>query len=92
MKKYSTNNGREFSVDYASALPAGHGHKEIAVILVANTTGENISKEFKSVTNNMPDYDQATDLEGQEKYDAFFELIQYNILDRVDDWLEEELY
>lgn len=91
MKTYSTDSGHQFSVDYASSLPAGHGHRKIKVILVTSVTGERITKEFKAVTSNMPDYDHASDLEGQEKYEALFELIQYNIDHLVDEWLVEEL-
>lgn len=85
MKTYSTSEIAEFdyNVIYASAIPSGYGHKEITVEIVSDGK----TKEFKSVTSNMYDYDQAQDLEGQEKYEALFELVEYNLDGRIAEWL-----
>lgn len=94
MKTYTTSEIAEFNftVNYADALSSGYGHKEISVIIEAKTSGENITKEFKSITSNMHGYDEATDLEGQEKYEALFELVESNLDGRIAEWLESELY
>lgn len=40
-------------------------------------------------TNNMPGYDDATDLEGQEKYAALYELVESQIEDEIINWIDE---
>lgn len=94
MKTYTTTEIQEFdySINYASALSAGYGHKEITVIVEARTSGENITKGFKSVTSNMHDFDSAEELEGQEKYEALFELVENNLDGKIAEWLYSELY
>ena len=87
MKTYSTTTGQEFTLDYASALTAGYGHKKITVVLVSEIYG---TKEFSAVTSNMPGYDDATDLDGQEKYEALFELIESKLDDEIYYWLQGE--
>lgn len=58
----------------ASSFPAGHGHKLIVVELLSC----NKIVSIKGVTNNMPDYDKATELEGDEKAIALYNLIKDN--------------
>ncbi len=86
MKTYTTTEIAEFNytVDHASALPSGHGHKEITVTIVSENGNK---KEFKSITSNMPGYDDAMDLEGQEKYEALFELVEINLDGKIAEWL-----
>ena len=36
----------------------------------------------------MPDFDAAQELEGQEKYDALFDIIKYEIQEEVTEWIE----
>lgn len=89
MKKvYQTAGGNTFTIDYADSLPSGHGHKEISVIVMTGVNGENEeTKEFKNQTDNMLDYDNAMDLDGQEKYEALFDLVSHKLEDRVDEWI-----
>jgi len=92
MKTYRTRNlDYPFEVDYASSRPCGYGLKEIRVILTTDIIGGKVFKEFESVTIDMYNFDKANDLEGQEKYEALFELIQDNIDHRVEDWIYNEL-
>lgn len=81
----TTINGKEIEIYYANALPSGYGHKEITVELLFNGN----FKKFKSVTSDMPGYDAANDLEGDEKKVALYELIESNIEGEVIEWLEE---
>lgn len=84
MKTYTTTQGQEFTIDYASAIFAGYGHQKITVSVVAENGDK---KEFWHKTNNMPDFDEATDLEGQEKYEALFELVEYSLDGEISEWL-----
>lgn len=86
MKTYTTSSIGEFnySVTYASDLVAGYGHKEIRVRILSEC-GE--TKDFKAVTSNMYDYDKAMDLEGQEKIEALFELVEHQLDDEIAEWL-----
>jgi hypothetical protein len=75
---------QEIEIYHADALPAGYGHKEIAVTVFYK--GE--SKVFKATTNNMPSYDEAQELEGMDKYHALYELIEVLIIDQIAEWIE----
>lgn len=70
-------------VTYANAIFSGYGHQKITVELTVN--GE--AKKFSAVTNDMPSFDEATDFEGQEKYDALYSIIESQIEDDVIEWL-----
>lgn len=78
-------NGNEIEITWANALTAGYGHKRITVELRYN--GEH--EAFSAVTDNMIDYDVAVELEGEEKYKALFNLIDYKIEDEIIDWVNE---
>lgn len=84
MKTYTTSQDQDFTVNYASSLSSGHGHKKINALVVAEN-GE--KKEFHSVTSNMPDFDEATDLEGQEKFDALFSLVESSLDGEIAEWI-----
>ena len=75
---------KELILNHVSSISSGYGHKKITVELMYN--GE--CKTFYAITNNMPDYDAACELEGEEKYHALYELIEHKILDEVAEWLE----
>jgi len=77
-------------VTHAQAVQAGYGHKKITVEL-ENGSGER--KTFSATTNNMPDYDAASDLREddiQGYYDALYRLIEYQIADQVAEWETRE--
>ena len=79
-------NGSQVELNYANALTAGYGHKEITVELCY----EGEYKTFKAVTNNMPGFDDAQDIEDyEEKQLALFELVDYKIEDEVSEWIAE---
>ncbi|MDK7376161.1 MULTISPECIES: hypothetical protein [Weeksella] len=86
MKTYTTSEIAEFNytVDYASSLPSGYGHRKITVCIIAENGDK---KEFNSTTNNMYDFDQAMNLEGQEKYEALFDLVEDNLDGKIAEWL-----
>lgn len=71
------------TVYYANGLNAGHGHVKITVELELD--GE--YKKFYHTTSYMPGWDEATDLEGQDKYDALYALIENDIEDEVIEWV-----
>ena len=88
MKTYLTSEIAEFEyiISHASSLSSGYGHREIFVTV--NHEGQ--EKDFKAVTSNMHDYDEASDLEGQEKYEALFELIESKIAGQIAQWIYEQ--
>lgn len=86
MKTYTTSQGQEFKVDYASAMTAGYGHQKITASIISENGGK---KEFSHTTSNMPDFDKATDLEGQEKYEALFELIEESLDGVISEWISD---
>jgi len=71
------------NVTYADGITSGYGHKLITVELESN--GE--YRRFKAITNDMPGWDEANDLDGQERYEALYELIENKIEDDVIEWL-----
>ena len=77
--------GTDLEINYTNAVTAGHGHKKITVELCY--LGE--YKKFTATTSNMPDYDDAMDLEGEERDEALFLIIENQITDQVDEWIIE---
>ena len=73
------------TIHYASASFNGHGHQLITVELEM----DGAYNEFKAITNNMPNFDLAMDLDGQEKYNALFSIIEYKIEDQIEEWVIE---
>jgi hypothetical protein len=70
------------NVLFASASFAGYGHQTITVELECN----GLKGTFTHTTFNMSDFDDAMDLEGQEKYDALYDLISYSISEEVNEF------
>lgn len=68
----------------AQATFSGYGHYKITVELYKN----NEFSKFTATTNNMPAFDEAKELEGEEKELALFNIIDYKIEDEVAEWLE----
>lgn len=86
MKAITTlNTEKEVSLNYASSMTSGYGHKKITVELEC----EGEYKDFSATTNNMQGFDNANDLEGDDKYIAFFELIESEIEEEIMEWLSE---
>lgn len=77
--------GTGLELYYASSKFSGYGHYTITVEL--EYKGER--KEFSRTTDDMPSYDDATDLEGDEKDLAFYKIIERKIEDAVADWMAE---
>jgi hypothetical protein len=82
MKKYKFNNS-EVTVYYAGSLLSGYGHHKITVELECN--GE--YKKFIATTNNMRGLDAAKELDRQDKYEAFYELIASDINEEILNWV-----
>lgn len=78
-------NGQNIVVLHASAVTSGYGHKKITVELMEESSGR--TGTFTATTNYMTGYDAANELEGQDKYEALFELIDSKIQDEVYAWL-----
>jgi hypothetical protein len=87
MKTYETQIDKTVTVLHASSMPAGYGHQRITVQM-QNEDGD--TREFSAITYFMPGFDAANELEGQEKYEALYELIENKIADEVYEWLVEE--
>lgn len=76
-------NNKPVTVTYADSLFAGYGHQKIKVELEYD--GE--TEIFSATTDFMPGFDKANELEGQDRYDALYELIELRIEEEVIDWL-----
>lgn len=76
-------NGTE--IYFINASTAGHGHKKITVELKLG----NEYKTFSATTDCMPMYDEANDLEGEERELALYNLIDHKIEAAVTEWLNE---
>ena len=64
----------------------GYGHYNIIVELYCEQIDD--YHTFEAITNNMPDFDAAQRLEGQEKNDALYDIIKYQIEEEVTEWIE----
>lgn len=80
-----TLNEREIKVIYALAQFSGYGHYDITV----DISFGGLVKNFTATTSNMPGLDEATELEGEEKYLALYELIQHGIEESIMEWMDE---
>jgi hypothetical protein len=78
-------NYKELEITYATAISSGHGHKQISVWFIDYETLESIT--LTATTNNMPAFDRASDLEGQEKYVALYEIIASDIQDQLEEFV-----
>jgi hypothetical protein len=70
------------TVNYAGSQSSGYGHKKINVSLEIDGN----LQTFSATTSNMGGFDAANDLDGQDRYDALYELIRYQIADQVEEW------
>jgi len=77
--------GAELEINYSQVTTSGHGHKKITVELCY----QNEYQKFSATTSNMPDYDDATELDGSEHDEALFNIIKYQIEDHVSEWVVE---
>ena len=87
MKTFTTTQGNKFTVDHAQSLFAGSGHQKITVYLESSEYGE--FKIFCRTTSNMPAFDRANDLTGQDKYEALFQIVGWDLEDLIDEWINE---
>jgi hypothetical protein len=78
-------NYKELDITYATAISSGHGHKQISVWFLHYKTLESIT--LTATTNNMPAFDRASELEGQEKYVALYEIIASDIQDQLEEFV-----
>lgn len=78
-------NGKELDITYATAISSGHGHKKISVSFYDYENSESIV--LSATTNNMPAFDRASDLEGQEKYRALYDIIEMQIQDQLEEFI-----
>ena len=78
-------NGKELDITFATAISSGHGHKQISVSFYDYENSESIT--LTATTNNMPAFDRASDLEGQEKYRALYDIIEMQIQDQLEEFV-----
>jgi hypothetical protein len=78
-------NYKELDITYATAISSGHGHKKISVWFIDYETLESIT--LTATTNNMPAFDRASELEGQEKYRALYDIIEMQIQDQLEEFV-----
>lgn len=77
------SNTKAVTVQFADAQFAGYGHQKIKVVLEYD--GE--TETFSATTDFMPGFDEANELEGQDRYDALYDLIEAQIEEEVLEWL-----
>ncbi|WP_134344378.1 hypothetical protein [Flavobacterium psychrophilum] len=75
--------GTELEIFSASALHSGAGHKKITIELHLDGNYQ----KFSATSTDMQLYDDATDLEGEDKDEALFNMIAYRIEDEVSEWV-----
>ena len=80
------NTTEKIKVCHAYTRFKGYGHHNIIVELYCEQIDD--YHTFEAITNNMPDFDAAQRLEGQEKYDALYDIIKYQIEEEVTEWIE----
>lgn len=87
MKTYTTSEiaAFDFTVTYAAAAFSGYGHNKIEVEVEYN--GER--KSFKATTTSLDSVEDAKELEGQEKYEALFEIVEYSLGGVIAEWIIE---
>jgi hypothetical protein len=84
MKTYTTTQSQEFTVNYANAMFSGHGHNKIEVEINA----DNEYKTFFATTTNLEAVDETKKLEGQERYEALFEIVDcWQLDDKISEWI-----
>ena len=86
MQTFTTSQGQEFTIAYAYPMPSGFGHKKINVQVCSE---DGTLKDFCHTTSNMPNFDEALEKEGQEKWDALFEIVENDLDGEISEWLYE---
>lgn len=86
MNTFTTSQDQEFTIDYSSSSFSGYGHQKITVYVIADNGDK---KSFYHTTDDMPGFDKAMDLEGQEKYEALFELVETSLDGEISEWISE---
>lgn len=86
MATYTTTQGQDFQIMYASSLPSGHGHRKIEVE-ICSKSGD--LKTFSANTSNMPNFDEVNGLECQEKYQTLFEIVESSLDGEISEWIFE---
>ncbi|MEY2702607.1 MAG: hypothetical protein RLY43_1243 [Bacteroidota bacterium] len=75
--------GTELVIYNVNVQNSGYGHKKITVTFIYR----NDFKDFTATTNNMPDCDTASELEGHDRDVAYYEIIKNSIYDAVVEWV-----
>jgi hypothetical protein len=75
----------QIEVYYAKALPHSFGSVKVTVELLCD--GQ--FKEFTGYVNFMPNYDFAMTLDGDQRYQFLFNLIESQISDEIKEWISQ---
>ena len=79
-----TVNDQQLELHHADFVFSGYGHKKVTVELFFN--GE--YKKFSSTTTRVDLTDDASELEGNERYAAIYDIISGKIEHEVIEWME----
>lgn len=74
-----------FKLNHASYIFSGYGHKKVTITLEFN--GE--VKDFTTTTTDMQAIDEISELAGEEKYLALYNLVIYKVEERVQEWISD---
>ena len=80
-----TINQKSLELHYANFITSSYGHKKVIVELFYS--GQ--YKVFSAITTRVDLTDDASELEGDERYMAIYEIIDIEIQDQVIEWMEE---
>lgn len=80
-----TINNTELELTYATAISSGFGHKKVSVTFYDYNNSESIV--LSATTNNMRAFDAASELEGDEKYEALYNIIAADIQDQLEEFV-----
>ena len=76
--------GTELNLFYVTSKFSGYGHYTIT----AELEYKGKYKELSKTTDNMPAHDDATELEGDEKKESLYRIIELAIKDSVEEWMQ----
>ena len=74
----------ELFLDHVYNRQSGYGHKTIFLDIIY----KNQKKTFSKTTNNMHSYDEAMDLDYEDRKEALYNIIDYQIEEAVCDWTQ----
>lgn len=83
MKTYTTPLSPRFTIDYATSVFSGYGHRRV-IIRICDDNG--FSQSFSIVTTNLEPLDHCNDLDPPERYEFIYEAFADDFRDLIDEF------